>query len=140
MKVDYESMVDWRQWTDYLRCSPMFHGKPRYDCIIINTMDGLIMGQLVFMFTCEVSKTPYPLALIRPFEPPGSQPTIKDRELGFYRFRAKPRGSCEFFSVQSIVRGVLLVEDKTRYGEYLVLDSVDPDMFLCMKALRNLAL
>lgn len=137
LKVNYESMVDWRQWTDYLRCSPMFHNSPRYDCVIIKTVNGEILAQLVFLFTCQVDGIPYPIALVQTYDAPAGRRTIKDRDLSFYRVRAKPRASCEFISVQSIVRGVFLAaeSDTEKPGEFLVVDSVDTDMFLRMKAM-----
>ncbi|GJE89869.1 hypothetical protein PsYK624_059800 [Phanerochaete sordida] len=32
----YQSMEDWREARDILRCNPDFHGHPRYDCALIN--------------------------------------------------------------------------------------------------------
>ncbi|TFY76117.1 hypothetical protein EWM64_g7894 [Hericium alpestre] len=55
LKVTYESMVDWRAKTDYLRCSPLFHGSPRRDFVIVDMIRGNIFGQLLFMFTPDGS-------------------------------------------------------------------------------------
>ena len=46
--------------------------------------------------------------------------------------------SCEFIFVRSIVQGALLVEDFERSGDLLVIDTVDTDMFLCLKQIIRL--
>jgi hypothetical protein len=58
----------------------------------------------------------------------------KDCDLGIYRFRLKTRGY-EIISLQSLVRGALLVPDPKHTGEYLAVDTVDADMFLRFKSL-----
>ena len=35
-------MVDWRIKTDYLRCNPMFNGRPRYDFAIADRPQGRV--------------------------------------------------------------------------------------------------
>lgn len=83
-----------------------------------------------------VDDIPYPIALIQPYDATTGRRTRKDKDLGFYRVRAKPRAACEFISVQSIVRGILLAQDpadEQKPDEFLIIDSVDTDMFLRMK-------
>lgn len=128
-------MVDWQQKVDYLRCHPIFHGNPRFDHIIVKTASGHIFAQLVFLFNCVVDGTTYPIALIQPFDAPAGPRQSKDKDLCFYRVRRNARISCEFISTRSIVRGALLVEDYERVGDFLVMDLVDTDMFLRMKAI-----
>ncbi|KAJ7265517.1 hypothetical protein C8J57DRAFT_992587, partial [Mycena rebaudengoi] len=74
-------------------------------------------------------------ALVQPMDAGTGQLTSKDKALGFYRVRAKPRQNSEFISVHSIVRGALLVPAGDRHGEYLVVDVVDEDMFLRLKSM-----
>ncbi|KII83174.1 hypothetical protein PLICRDRAFT_58549 [Plicaturopsis crispa FD-325 SS-3] len=131
LKVNYESMVDWCENTDYLRCNPLFYNKPRYDYVLVHTLNGPMFAQLLFIFTCIVDGNTYPNALVRPFDKAGTHPR-KDQDLGFYRFRARRRKACEFISVESIIRGALLA-DAEDSNEFLVIDVVDPDMFLRMK-------
>ena len=129
-------MVDWCQHTDYLRCSPSFHGTLRYDCVIIKTENGHIFGRLLFVFQClAVEKTT--LILVHPYDAPTGPRTRKDKHLDFFRLRARPRKSSEIFSVRSIIRGVALTEDYTQPGDYLVIDTVDTDMFLRMQKLHQ---
>lgn len=94
------------------------------------------MAKLLFVFTCEVDKTSYPIALIQPHDSPTGDRTLKDKDFGFYRVRAQPRTRSEFVSVQSIVRGILLAQDPDFPEEFLVVDVVDTDMYLRMKSLQ----
>ncbi|KAG1735250.1 hypothetical protein EDD22DRAFT_787738 [Suillus occidentalis] len=111
LQVNYESLVDWRQHTDYLRCSPMFFNSPRFDCVFIRTEHKVILGRLIFLFECPVGE-----------------------DLNLYRVRSRPRTQAEFFSVRSIIRGAFLVPDVNL--DYLVVDTVDTDMFLRVKEMH----
>ncbi|PCH36191.1 hypothetical protein WOLCODRAFT_86299, partial [Wolfiporia cocos MD-104 SS10] len=51
LKVNYESYETWRTATDLLRCNPDFHGKPRYDYVLLKTTERPIFAQLIFVFT-----------------------------------------------------------------------------------------
>ncbi|KAG1759606.1 hypothetical protein EDD22DRAFT_782332 [Suillus occidentalis] len=113
IKVSYESLIDWQISMDYLRCNPMFHGSPRYDCIILQAESGPIFAKLLLVFTCIVGDVTYPIALTLPYDQ-----------------LAKPRASAECFSVQSIIRGCVLAEDSSRANEFLVVDTTDTDIFL----------
>jgi hypothetical protein len=112
----------------------MFFGAPRFDCVFIETTEKVILGQLLFLFECTVGNTVLSLALIHPFDAPTGVRLRKDKDLVFFRVRAKPRLQAEFFSVRSIIRGALLVPDGSH--DYLVVDTVDTDMFLRVKALH----
>ena len=130
LKISYESKVTWKTATDYLRCSPKFYGQPRYDYVIIQTVEKPIFGQLVFVFTITIGKYKYPLALVQPFDAPVDA-LEKDVDLGFFRLKAQSRAKTEIFPVASIIRGALLVRDfDSDENEYLVLDVIDGDMFL----------
>ena len=58
----------------------------------------------------------------------------KDKDLGLYRLRLKAN-QYEIISLESVVRGALIVPDVDNPGEHLVVDTVDTDMFLRMKSL-----
>ncbi|KAG1886830.1 uncharacterized protein F5891DRAFT_1132413 [Suillus fuscotomentosus] len=134
LKVNYESLVDWRQHTDYLRCNPKFFGASRFDCAFIQTTDKIIFGRLLFVFECTLDNTVLSLALIHPFDAPTGVCIQKDKHLNIFRVRAKLRAQAEFFSVRAIIRGALLVPDGG--NDFLVVDTVDTDMFLRVKALH----
>ena len=138
MKVNYESAVDWRQKTDYLRCNPEFYGHPRYDCVIVHTGgDHYIFARLIFVFRCTIDQKQLSLALVHPFDAPveslAQRP--KDKDLRLFRVRAQLRTKPEFIPVHSIVRGALLAPDFDKEGDFFVMDSVDTDMFLRVKRL-----
>ncbi|ETW76940.1 hypothetical protein HETIRDRAFT_328617 [Heterobasidion irregulare TC 32-1] len=118
LKVKYESMVDWRQSMDYLHCSPLFHGHPRYDHVIVQTITSCIFTQLVFLFTWRISDDQeLPIALIHPLDAPIGALHQKDEALGFFRLHAKPRVSSEFIFVRFIIRGALVVQDFSKPGK-----------------------
>ncbi|KAG1747038.1 uncharacterized protein EDB91DRAFT_1235854 [Suillus paluster] len=105
--------------TDYLRCTLMFHGSLRYDCVILQTNTGIIFGKLMLILTCTVGDVQYPVTL--------------DKDFQFWRVKRKPRASAEFFSVHSIVWGCMIVEDVSRPDKFLIVDTIDTDMFLRMQ-------
>lgn len=88
------------------------------------------------------------MALVKPFDQPfnpGDVPQLtrfKDQQLGFTRLRRRVGhvDTTAVVSIESIVRGALIVEDfGCEYGdEYLVVDTVDQDWWLRMKSLRSL--
>jgi hypothetical protein len=137
LKANFESKVDFRLHTDYLRCSPSYHTHPRYDCIIFQTAPGeFTCARLIFVFTCEVEGKDYPVALVHPYDHHVSHNALRDRHLGFYRYKAKPRAQSEFISTRSIIRGAVLAEDPEHVGEALLVDIIDTDMFLRMQGDR----
>jgi hypothetical protein len=106
---------------------------------MVQAVGKIIFGQLMSLFTCTVNGGTYPIALIHPFDGP-----LVDRsrhrqndDLGFIRLRAPRRSASEFISVQSIIRGALVVEDfeMRQAREFLVIDFIDTDMFLRLKGL-----
>ncbi|KAG2139767.1 hypothetical protein DEU56DRAFT_871106 [Suillus clintonianus] len=96
--INYKSMVDWCQHTNYLRCSPLFFGSPRFDCVFIRlTENKVILGRLIFCFECQVEDRRFPLALIHPFDSPTGLCLRKDKDLNFFRVRVGPRAQAWFF-------------------------------------------
>jgi len=88
LRVNYESMVDWRLHTDYLRCSPQFFGAPRFDCVFIQMTDEkVILGRLLFLFECPIGSHtfPGPLALVHTFDAATGVRLRKDKDLGLFR-------------------------------------------------------
>ncbi|KAG1898719.1 uncharacterized protein F5891DRAFT_1129341 [Suillus fuscotomentosus] len=134
LHVNYESMVDWQQYTDYLRCNPKFFNAPRFDCVFIQTNQKVIFGHLLLLFECPVGDNVFPLALIHPYDAPIGVQLQKDKHLNLLRVRAKLRAQAEFFSTRSIIRGALLVHDENL--DYFVVDTVDTDMFLHVKEMH----
>ncbi|KAG2120397.1 hypothetical protein DEU56DRAFT_928435, partial [Suillus clintonianus] len=95
LRVNFESLVDWRVSTDYLRCTPMFHGSPQYNCVILQTDTGIIFGKLMLIFTCTVGDVQYPVTLVLPYDRPVGVRPQKDKDFQFWRVKTKPRASAE---------------------------------------------
>ncbi|KAG1785854.1 uncharacterized protein HD556DRAFT_1450294 [Suillus plorans] len=137
LRINYESLVDWCMHQDLLRCSPNFYGSPRYDCVMVNTANTPFFARLVYMFSCLVGSTEFPLALIHPYDVGiANSRRRRDNDMGLWRVRAKPRSSSEIISVRSIVRGAALARNPETDGDYFVIHTVDTDMFLRVKALQ----
>jgi len=131
IRVKYKSKVDWREYQDILYCSPEFHNKPWYDFVIVKTAARDLYVQFLFLFTYDVGDTLYAIALILLFDAPiaSNQGSRKDADLAFHRCRMQSRNKAEFISARSIIRGTALVKDFDRLHEYLVLDTLDGDMY-----------
>ena len=132
MEINYESMVDWKLATDRLRCNKSFHGSERRDHAIIQLEDGYFFTRLLHLFKVTIGTQSHPLAFVKSYTRPAGSIRRKDKDLGLYRlrFKAKPY---EIISLDSIVHGALLVPDSDNPEEYLVVDTIDGDMFLRMK-------
>ena len=131
-------MVDWTTGTDLLRCNPKFWNRPRYDFAIVDLPSrGQVFVQLVFLFTCQVGASVYPLALIQALERHPRHGAVRDtdKKLSIYRWNIRARSRCEIIPVRSIMRGAALIPDSKYAGDYFVVDTLDADMFLRVKAM-----
>ncbi|KAG1832600.1 hypothetical protein F4604DRAFT_1886959 [Suillus subluteus] len=140
LKVHYESTTTWKLATDYLRCSPSFHGHECRDCALIRTQDKdsndrNIFVKLLFVFKHTVGERTLDLALVLPMDA-SPRRRLLDRDLRLTRLCARPTASSEFITLHSIIRGALLVPDFDNHGDYFLVDYVDTDMFLRVQ--RNL--
>ncbi|KAG1859232.1 hypothetical protein F4604DRAFT_1882756 [Suillus subluteus] len=136
LRVNYESVVDWRQTTDYLRCNPHFHGHPRYDCALIQlTQDVSAFVQLILMFKCQLPDVgSFELALVQPFTAGIiGAPRRIDRDFQLTRIKAVSRESSIFVPLRSFIRGAMLYPDPAHQDEFIVVDHIDSDMFMRMK-------
>ncbi|KAF9500138.1 hypothetical protein BDN71DRAFT_1577754 [Pleurotus eryngii] len=136
LKVNYESCVTWTMHTDHLWCSPKFHGCLRYDHVIVKTEEPLgvftpfLISKIVFMFWCTIQDKDYHLALIDPLDALIGPRHVIDAELGLIRLRTKTHQTSEFIFIESIVCGAVVTEAFDTPGDYLLVDTLDDDMFL----------
>ncbi|KAJ7467981.1 hypothetical protein FB451DRAFT_1340366 [Mycena latifolia] len=136
LKVFYQSLDDWSDTADYLRCNPSFHGRPRFDGAIVKTTAAEIFVRLIYVFKITLSDDKaYPIALVQPLDAPRGPISRKDKALKLVRVRAKPRKDAEFIFVRSIIRGAVLAPAFDRDGDFMVMDVVDGDMFLRLKSM-----
>ncbi|KAG0695437.1 hypothetical protein DFH29DRAFT_776432, partial [Suillus ampliporus] len=136
LKVNYESTVDRKQTTNYLRCNPHFHGHPCYDCALIQLMQGVsVFVRLVFMFKCQLPNVgSFEFALVQPFTAGVvGAPRRIDCDFQLTCIKAVPRASSIFVPLSSFIRSALLYPDPVHQDEFIVIDHIDSDMFLHMK-------
>ncbi|KAG1756155.1 hypothetical protein EDD22DRAFT_981579 [Suillus occidentalis] len=108
-----------------------------YDCVMIKTEHQPFFARLIYMFRCKVGGTELSIALIHPYDVGIGVRRRQDLDLGLWRVRAKPRSSSEFVFVDSIIRGAALASDPEAVNDYFVIDTIDTDIFLRMKALQD---
>ena len=135
MKVDYTSVVDWRTCTDQLCCNPLFHGHERYDHALIEDGGDHLFVHFLHLFQVKFGTRLHSLAYVKPYCRPSGRMRCKDRDLGTYRLQLQASQS-RIISLESVVCGALIVPDVDKPEEYLVVDTVDTDMFLRMKQLE----
>ncbi|KAI6139684.1 hypothetical protein BKA82DRAFT_4332162 [Pisolithus tinctorius] len=135
LKVNYASVVDWKVAVNHIRCSPSFHGRPRYDCALIQLSETkTAFVRLIFMFTCKIAafEDVFQFALVQPLTA-GTGVRRLDQDFRLTRVKAVSRAASIFIPVKSIIRGALLYPDPSHHGEFLVVEHTDGDMFLRMK-------
>ena len=131
LKVNYKSVVDWRTYTDYLHCNPSFFG---HEHALVEEGGHHFFVHFLQFFQVSVGTQLHPLAYVETYcRPPGIM-RRKDKDLGIYRLQLRARGN-QIISLESVVRGALIVSDPDKPEEYLVVDTVDTDMFLQIKQL-----
>ncbi|KAI5989534.1 hypothetical protein EDD15DRAFT_2171237 [Pisolithus albus] len=135
LKVNYESLVDWKVTTDHLRCNPMFHGAPRYDCAIIQLTEvDVAFVCLICIFSCRIPDIcSIDLAYVQPFTARTGAARRIDRELRLSRVKAVACSASIFVPIQSIIRGSVLVPDPSHDSEFFVVTHLDGDMYLRTK-------
>ncbi|KAG2033796.1 hypothetical protein BDR03DRAFT_1013936 [Suillus americanus] len=136
LKVNYESVVDWRQTTDYLRCNLHFHGHPRYNCALIQlTQDVSVFVQLILMFKCQLPDVgSFELALVQPLTAGIiGAPHWINRDFQLTRIKAVPRESSIFIPLRSLIHSAMLYPDPAHQDEFIVVNHIDSDMFMHMK-------
>jgi len=133
LKIFYQSLEDWSDQADFLRCSPNFHRHPRFDGALVLTANGNIFVQLIYVFEFKVNNKKYPFALVQPLDAAVGLITAKEKALKLFRVRAKPRQASEFIPVRSIIRGAVLMPNSKKVGEFFVMDVLEGDMFLRLR-------
>jgi hypothetical protein len=89
------------------------------------------------MFCCKVGGTELSLALIHPYDVGIGVCHRQDLDLGLWQVQAKPQSSSEFIFVESIICGIALASDPEAVNDYFIMDTIDTDMFLRIKALQG---
>lgn len=128
--VTYQSLEDWSEARDILRCNADFHQHERHDCVIINeNSPGTTVARLRSLLRCRLpSGKMIDLALIHAFTESRWRPYTKWDNC---QIREEATES-SFILMDYIVRGALMCpvfgSENSRL-HYLV-DTVDGDMLL----------
>jgi hypothetical protein len=128
--LKYQSVEDWTEGTDIMRCNPKFHGRPRFDCVIIHDdAQNLSVARLcnLLRFWLPSGKI-LDLALIYRFYPSKWKPrTVWDG----CRILDEERDTT-LVQMDYLLRGALVCPVSEQAGEksHYFIDSIDPDIFL----------
>ena len=133
MEINYKDVVNWKLSTDRLRCNKSFHGHERRDHVLVQSKGLNFFARLLRLFKFTVGEKSHALAYVEVYGTPSGQMRRKDKDLGLYRLQFKKQA---IISLDSLVRGALLVPDPENLGHYFVVDTIDADMFLRMKGLE----
>ncbi|KAJ7279080.1 hypothetical protein C8J57DRAFT_1059214, partial [Mycena rebaudengoi] len=113
--LHYQSLEDWTDCRNILRCHPRYFGHPRYDCVLIN-MDSsdMVCACLRGLVACEVS----------------GQWRHAPRAKWECRVYEESQSTC-FVMVKYFIRAVYMVPAfQGKAHTYYLVDSVDYDMVL----------
>ncbi|KIJ15702.1 hypothetical protein PAXINDRAFT_76786, partial [Paxillus involutus ATCC 200175] len=108
---------------------------PQYDCALVQlAADQTTFVRLIFMFSCEIPDLGnFQLALVQPYTAGIGIQRRLDRDFKRTCVKAVPRPASIFIPLESIIRGTLLYPDPENCNEFLVVDHIDSNMFLCMR-------
>jgi hypothetical protein len=99
------------------------------------TQDTSAFIQLIFMFKCQLPDVgSFELALVQPFTAGIiGAPRRIDCDFQLTRVKAVSRASSIFVPLHSFICGTLLYPDPAHQDEFIVVDHINSDMFICMK-------
>ncbi|KAI6038375.1 hypothetical protein EDC04DRAFT_2603975 [Pisolithus marmoratus] len=98
LKVNYESLVNWKLTTDHLQCNLMFFGVPQYDCAIVQLTEvDTAFIHLICIFSCK----PFTVKM-------GATHQI-DHNLQLTHVKAVHHSNMILIPIQSIIWGAVLV-------------------------------
>jgi hypothetical protein len=128
--LKYQSVEDWTERTDILRCNVKFHGRCRFDCVIIHDdAPNLSIARLCDLFRCQLpSGKTLDLALVYRF----SCSKWKPRTMWDGCRVLEEESDTTLVQMDYLLRGALVSPVSERQEEKLhyLIDSIDPDIFL----------
>ena len=93
-------------------------------------------AKLVVMFVVKAEGQQVLMALVQGADKGiGGRPRVVDRDFGLHRLKMWERTASRFIPLQSIIRGALVAHDSQNHDEYVIVDIIDPDMFLRVRAM-----
>ncbi|KAJ7760324.1 hypothetical protein B0H14DRAFT_3511124 [Mycena olivaceomarginata] len=129
--LHFQNKADWSPQHDILHCSPLFHGEPRYDCLLFNTENNPhSLARLISLLRITTpNKDVLDLAYVWVFKEHRSwKPKTVWKGCRVVEESARP----QFLPLEHVDRGALLARASgpTRNDLHFPLDTVDDDMFL----------
>ncbi|KAJ7314391.1 hypothetical protein DFH08DRAFT_716790 [Mycena albidolilacea] len=136
LRVPYQLRVNWYPERDILRCSPEFHGRPRYDLVLFNADDDpLALAHLISLLRVETNHgIRFDLTFVYRFKNSKWKPRTFWDGCHVMECSKKP----QFLPLDCVARGALLARAYgTQHNDlFFVVDTVDGDMYL---RLNNIA-
>ncbi|KAK7041128.1 hypothetical protein R3P38DRAFT_2512305, partial [Favolaschia claudopus] len=130
--LEYQSMEDWTQKRDILRCSPEFHTRERHDFVFVNTTSPPKhppCARLYDLFTCKtLDGKRYDVALVTMLKPSTWKPnTMWDGCLVY----EEPQKT-DFIFMKYFIRGAYMCPafGSNKDNLYYLIDTADYDMYL----------
>lgn len=143
LKVQYVSLEDSQIATDFIRFYPSFHGRPRYECALVQVADGKFMiARILTVFDVVHNTKKIQYALVLPMDAANRRGAIyrpnnqRCSNLKFKQLRSRELKESMLISTSYIIRGAFMVQDWGARGvddQFIVMDYVDPDFFLRMR-------
>ncbi|KAH6883656.1 hypothetical protein BKA70DRAFT_1378000 [Coprinopsis sp. MPI-PUGE-AT-0042] len=138
IRSHFPNLNDWTLSTDFIRASPLFHNRERYDCLAWQaTASTFAFGQLLSAFSIEFAGKTAFLALVIPYDHRGQDRASRSRdsEFNFIRVRRRPWKDSMVISLDSIIRGACIPQawDCDAMDEYIVNDCIDTDWWLRLR-------
>lgn len=131
-------MIDWRWNSNIIRANPNFQERARYDFALVQIEGNkCIFVQLLFLFSIIYAGKHHQLALVLPMDIPRMQENrARDEILKFTRVCPRRRALSAIIDTSTIIRGALLTPDiSSRAGEFLVVNTIDEDMWRRLKSI-----
>ncbi|KAF8149988.1 hypothetical protein B0H34DRAFT_785238 [Crassisporium funariophilum] len=128
--LKYQSVEDWTEGTDIMRCNANFHGRRQFDCVIIHDdAPKLSVARLCDLFRCWLpSGKAVGLALVHRF----SCSKCKPKTLWDGCRVLDEESHTTLVQMEYLLCGALVcpVSERAEEKTYYFVDSVDPDIFL----------
>jgi hypothetical protein len=131
IKHTYYSLDDRLPHRDYIRCTPEFYGRERFDTILVDVGGSFRPARLHLVFNVTAYDVVWQLARVTYFTALPSTPI--DRVIGMKRYEEQESG--EFIHLASIIRSCYMTPIFSEPREFYMNDLAagDVDLFLRLK-------
>ena len=124
--LHYQSLENWHVLRDIAQCSPSFHNRPRYDCVIINT-EPATYARLNLVFRCFLDSGDFhDMALVQQFKSSTWTPKTPWKNCQVYEEKG-----FGFVLLKYVIHACHMIPTfGGKQGHYFLNDLIDKDMFL----------